>query len=428
MKLLVFAHTPPPHHGQSYMVHVMLTGFGGDRRRQRGPAPDNRHGIECYHVNARVSKDLEDIGDFRLGKFILMLGYCLQAIWCRFRYGVTTMYYIPAPGKKSALYRDWMVLLLCRPFYKRVILHWHAAGLGKWLETSVQIRHRSATYRFLKNVDLSVVLSNYNRADAEKLFPQHIKIVSNGIPDPCADFEENVLPRRRARFAARKKLLAGPTLTPADLENSGGDPHIFKILYLAHCTRDKGLFDTIDGVVLANRQLAGQRSPVSIRLIVAGNFINQTEKNEFGQLMKNPDIARAVHYLGFVSGDKKNQALRDASLFCFPTCYANENQPVNLIEAMAFGLPILTTRWRSLPEMFPPDYPGLVNVRDPQQIADALERMMTGELGEDGFNQLRQRFLKNFTLESHLEALAAAMHSTETQQPSGARVAEARGI
>jgi hypothetical protein len=30
MKLLVFAHTPPPHHGQSYMVKLMLDGFGGD--------------------------------------------------------------------------------------------------------------------------------------------------------------------------------------------------------------------------------------------------------------------------------------------------------------------------------------------------------------------------------------------------------------
>ena len=29
MKLLVFAHTPPPHHGQSYMVQLLLAGFGG---------------------------------------------------------------------------------------------------------------------------------------------------------------------------------------------------------------------------------------------------------------------------------------------------------------------------------------------------------------------------------------------------------------
>ena len=110
MKLLVFAHTPPPHHGQSYMVQLMLAGFGGDRRRQAQPATDGGPtrglGVECYHVNARLSKKLEDIGEMRLGKFVLLLGYCLQAIWCRFRYGVDTFYYIPAPGKRSALYRD----------------------------------------------------------------------------------------------------------------------------------------------------------------------------------------------------------------------------------------------------------------------------------------------------------------------------------
>src|SRR5882757_4295543 len=105
MKLLIFAHTPPPHHGQSYMVQLMLAGFGGDRRKRKGEAAaeGQKYGIECYHVNARLSKKLEDIGDLRIGKFLLLLGYCLQAIWCRFRFGVTTMYYIPAPGKPSAL-------------------------------------------------------------------------------------------------------------------------------------------------------------------------------------------------------------------------------------------------------------------------------------------------------------------------------------
>ena len=44
-----------------------------------------------------------------------------------------------------------------------------------------------------------------------------------------------------------------------------------------------------------------------------------------------------VQYFGFVSGAQKNQLLREADLFCFPTYYENENQPVNLIEAMAFG-------------------------------------------------------------------------------------------
>src|SRR5215471_15187244 len=195
MKLLVFAHTPPPHHGQSYMVQLMLAGFGGDQRKSQNrkqsqktgarDGPKDSFGINCYHVNTRLSKKLEDIGDLRVGKFFLLLGYCLRAIWCRLRYGVTNFYYIPAPGKPSALYRDWLVMWICRPFFKTVILHWHAAGLAKWLETAVQIRSRAITYRLMKKVDLSIVLSKYNQADAEKLFSRRIRIVSNGIPDPC---------------------------------------------------------------------------------------------------------------------------------------------------------------------------------------------------------------------------------------------------
>src|SRR5438876_1154610 len=239
MKLLVFAHTPPPHHGQSYMVQLMLAGFGGDCRSaaKKSASEGESFGIQCYHVNARLSQKLEDIGDLRIGKFILLLGYCAQAVWCRFRYGVTTFYYIPAPGKRSALYRDWLVMLICRRFFKRIILHWHAAGLAKWLETVMQMRSRSLTYHFMKQVDLSIVLSRYNRADAEKLFSRELKIVSNGIPDPCGDVGEQVLPRRHARYAARKKLLAGQPLSAEELSGAAGDPHIVKVLYLAHCTR-----------------------------------------------------------------------------------------------------------------------------------------------------------------------------------------------
>src|SRR5688572_9940317 len=104
MKLLVFAHVPPPHHGQSYMVKLMLDGFGGDARRRK--TSQTGSGIECYHVNARFSDTLEDIGTFRFGKFLLLLRYCLSAIGCRFRYGIKAFYYVPAPGKRAALIRD----------------------------------------------------------------------------------------------------------------------------------------------------------------------------------------------------------------------------------------------------------------------------------------------------------------------------------
>jgi glycosyltransferase involved in cell wall biosynthesis len=415
MKLLIFAHTPPPHHGQSYMVQLMLQGFGGDHRRNQkrdfaeNPTEARNYGIECYHVNARLSKRLEDIGDLRFGKLLLLVWYCLQAIWCRYRYGVKTMYYIPAPGKTSALYRDWMVMLICRRVFKKIVLHWHAAGLAKWLETSMHMRTRSWTYRFLKQVDLSIVLSQYNRADAEKIFSRQIRVVSNGIPDPCPDFERQVLARRRARFAARRKLLAGQTLTEDDLQHTGGSPNIVRVLYLAHCTREKGLFDTISGVALARQRLVERKFALSLQLQIAGTFVSAEEKTEFERLIAQPGTADSTEYFGFVSGEQKNRLLREADLFCFPTYYENENQPVNLIEAMAFGLPILTTRWRSLPELFPANYNGLVDIRSPEQIANVMPALMAGETG----NGFRDIFLGKFTLDRYLKGLAEAFGQIE---------------
>jgi glycosyltransferase involved in cell wall biosynthesis len=417
MKLLVFAHTPPPHHGQSYMVQLLLAGFGGNQRQREGRLASQSaggHNIKCYHVNARLSRDLEDIGEIRGSKLFLLVAYCLEAVWCRFRHGVTNFYYIPAPGKKSALYRDWLVMLLCRPFFKKMIFHWHAAGLAKWLETAVQIRTRALTYSFLKNVDLSIVLSNYNRPDAEKLFPQRVCVVGNGIPDPCPDFEQSVLPRHRARFAARQKLLAGQSLTAADIENTGGDPRRFNVLFLAHCTRGKGLFDTLDGVALANAHLARVDSPIRVHLTVAGEFINPRERAEFEQRVQQADLQPApgqtfVSYLGFVSGETKRQAFLENDCFCFPTYYYAESFGLVVLEAMAFGLPIIASWWRSIPELLVPDYPGLIPPRDPQKIADALVRMLPTASAEP----LREHFLRHFSVEQHLVALAKALHSVE---------------
>src|SRR5207244_8263115 len=105
-----------------------------------------------------------------------------------------------------------------------------------------------------------------------------------------------------------------------------------------------------------------------------------------------------------------------ADLLCFPTFFENENQPVNLIEAMAFGLPILTTRWRSLPEIFPAGYTGLVDPRAPEQIAEALVRLLTTESGE----ALRHIFERHFTLHSYLAGLSAAFCRVEQGRPDAA--------
>ena len=398
MKLLVFSHTPPPHHGQSYAVKLMLENYGGDRRRVKfRKLPENSFGIECYHVNARFSKTLEDIGEFQTGKILLVIYYCLQALWCRFRYGVDHFFYIPAPGKPVAIYRDWLVMLICRPFFKKVIFNWRAAGLAKWLETSVSIRFRAFTYHRMRDADLSIVLSDYSRRDAEKLTARRIAVVAGGIPDPCPQFESEILPRRRERISRLNRVLAG------SLPAASEDDRTVNVIYVALVSRDKGAFDAVEGVLLANDGF-----PLRFRLRVVGGFASQAEEAELRDLVRRRG-GDNIEILGFVPAEKKFQALRDADLFCFPTYYLAEGQPASLMEALAYGLPIVSTRWRAIPEMFPPAYPGMVDPKSPVQIAAALRRLAT----EDQAAMLRGLFLQRFTIEKHIVNMAEAFRSVE---------------
>ena len=397
------------------MVQLMLDGLGGDWRRNNRSVtqPSSPHGVECYHVNARISDNLQDIGHVRITKFLLLLGYCLKAIWFRFRYGVDTLYYIPAPGKRTALYRDWVVLSLCRPFYRRTVLHWHAAGLGKWLEREANHQTRKVTFAAYKRADLSLVLSDFNRLDAEKMLALRVEKVPNGIPDPCPGFERAVLPRRRARALARRKLLSGQNLTPADLAETGGNPEIIQVLFLGHCMRTKGLFDAVETVARANENYKKAGLPLRVHLTVAGEFVDPAERAEFEQRIRNPGGEAWVTYLGFVSGARKSAALQESDCMCFPSYYAAESFGLVLVEAMAFGLPIVSTRWRSLPELFPADYPGLVEIRQPEQGAAALQKLMSQSTGEE----MRALFLERFTLDRFLNRLAEVLRELDANPP-----------
>jgi glycosyltransferase involved in cell wall biosynthesis len=351
---------------------------------------------------------MEDVGGVRFAKLFLLVGHCLQAIWCRFRYGATTLYYVPAPGKPAALYRDWLVMGLCRPFFKRIVFHWHATSLAKWLETRTTRASRGLTYRLMGQADLSIVLSKFNRFSAEKIWPRRIAVVANGIPDPCPNFSAEVLPRRRARLAARRQIATGEKLAGTDSGAVGPDPKTVRVLFLAHCSRDKGLFDAVHATLLANVQLRQQRSPLMLRLEVAGSFQTAEEKREFDRL-RSMEGGEAIDYLGFLQAPQKAQALLEADLLCFPSHW--ENQPVSVIEALAFGLPTVISRLPSVQEMLPAGYAGVADLKNAEQIAAALLQTINYE----DFSALRRHFVEHFTDGSFYTHLAAELQALDVK-------------
>lgn len=365
MKLLVFAHTPPPVHGQSLAVQMLLDGLPGT-------APE----IELLHVNPQLSRDTADIGRWRPGKLFRLLAACFRALRLRVRHGPAWLYYIPAPAKRGALYRDWLVMALCRPFFRGLVLHWHAVGLGEWLDSRATGIERAITRVLLGRAQLALVLADAVRADAEKLAPRHCRVLDGGLADPAPDF-------------TRIKR-SGPLL---------------EVLFLGLGSREKGLFDALEGVVLARQ--AGLRC----RLTVAGAFADAATAEQFRARAAELG-ADVVRPLGFVSDDDRRRLFATSDLMCFPTYYPHEGQPAVLIEALAFDLPIITTRWRAIPAMLPRDHVHLVAPRQPEEIAAALA---AAAAAPPPAGALRAQYLARFTRERHLTALAAALRALDAE-------------
>jgi len=359
MKLLVLAQTPPPLHGQSLMVQTLVEGL---------PAL----GIAVCHVPLQLSRDPADIGRWRPGKVATAVHAGLRARRLARRGHCDALYYVPAPGKRGALWRDLLVLALARPACPRLILHWHAVGLGEWLHTRATNAERTLARRFLGRADLAIVLDDALRADADLLAPRRVVVVPNGIADPCPDFR----PRPRA-----------------------GRPG--EVLFLGLGSRTKGLADTVEAI----GQLQA-RSPGTFRLTFSGEFATPKDREHFQEQTRT--IGDALRHVGFADADRKRALFAAADVFCFPTVYPHEGQPLVLLEALAHDLPIITTRWRAIPSMLPPMHVWYVTAGRIDELAAALVGACEAPRPDGA---LRCHFLARFTREHHLAALHSALRS-----------------
>jgi glycosyltransferase involved in cell wall biosynthesis len=238
------------------------------------------------------------------------------------------------------------------------------------------------------------------------LSPRKIDILPNGIPDPCPDFDGSVLPERQRRFRERAE----------------GNQTTFTVLFIGACSAAKGLFATLDAVALINQRFGARSAPVLIRLIVAGEFVSAEDQRRFKKRIKQPDLNQLtdahgseseglIRYAGFVEGAAKNALFREADCLCFPTLYAAEGQPVSIIEALAFGLPVIATRWRGIPDLLAGTEARLIDDQNANAVADALEQLVNTE----GSAVNRNVFIAHYHVDKYIKGLQRAF--TEMMKP-----------
>ena len=85
------------------------------------------------------------------------------------------------------------------------------------------------------------------------------------------------------------------------------------------------------------------------------------------------ELEEAVRFTGVVTGEPKATLFDEADVFCLPTFYPLEGLPVVILEAMAAGLPVVSTERGAIPDVVRDGESGfLIPERNPRALAEAL--------------------------------------------------------
>jgi glycosyltransferase involved in cell wall biosynthesis len=184
-----------------------------------------------------------------------------------------------------------------------------------------------------------------------------------------------------------------------------------RVLFAGTWRKNKGIED----LVPAFARLARQAPALSLTVLGPGTT-DDVVREAFP-----PDVRERVHCVHPPNDAAIADNLASADLFVLPSLF--EGTPLTLIEAMAAGLPVVTTATCGMRDVIDDEGTGLlVPIRSPERIAHALVRLLdSAELRARLGRTAHARAARDYTWER-----AAAPVRTVYERLLGARVGAAR--
>ena len=139
------------------------------------------------------------------------------------------------------------------------------------------------------------------------------------------------------------------------------------ILFLSRLVREKGIYELLEAFEQLHREFP------SLKLIIAGNG---PEEDGIAAFVKDRGLESEVNLVGYVRDEEKVRTFLRSDMFVFPTYYG-EGCPVSLLEAMAAGLPVVTTSAGGIPHIVNDGENGIIlESVTVDSVRDAMRRLL----------------------------------------------------
>lgn len=248
----------------------------------------------------------------------------------------------------------------------------------------------------IKKIDCIVVLDENLKQQFSGIYPpDKIEVVPNGVFPKEQDFSEN-------RFN----------------KNSSGN---IDVLFLGLLSQAKGFHEALKAIPLVLER------EKNVRFIFAGERI-KVERNILfdyeGKRIKDENIDglilelthkyyQQIIFSGVVEGKSKDELFKNSDIFILPSY--SEGLPLSIIEAMSYGLPVITTAVGALPDYLKDgENCFFIQPGDYQKLSEKLislirDPLLRREMGRNNYRDLKNKF----DIKNSAKRLSEVLHKLE---------------
>lgn len=245
-------------------------------------------------------------------------------------------------SERGSFVRKNLVFNIAKTFKKKVIVHMHGAEFKEYYNEA-NVSTQKKILSFLVGADKVIVLGN-SWNEYVKGLDQRIKTIV--MPNFVKYTEDTVT------FDSKKEI---------------------NILFLAVVTRRKGIFDLVEAIKLLKQD--DKYSGYKIKVIVAGTG---SEELKVKEIVKDYNLQEFFEFKGWVNVDDKLKLLSKSQIFVLPSY--NEGLPMSILEAMSYGIPVVSTSVGSIEDAVRNNYNGLIiQPGDVNALKESIGYLMANE-------------------------------------------------
>lgn len=254
-------------------------------------------------------------------------------------------------ASKGSFLRKSISVMIAKLFNKKVILHIHCGGFDNFYNSSPRFIKRYIT-AVLNKADMLITLANS---------------LKTGVSKKCSNSNIHVL------------------YNPTILKHMPvRESHTTNVLFLGLMGKNKGVYDIIEAAKYI------QADNIKIHLYGNGEISRARE------LVSQYGLENKVIVHGWISGDDKEKILQSSDIFILPSY--SEGLPMSILEAISYGLPVISTTVGGIPDVVEDGVNGfLISPGDYKSLAQRIitiaeDKDLSKRMGQESYRLAREKF------------------------------------